>query len=208
MEPASDELRPRRIAVVGTAGSGKTTLAERLAQRLRISHVELDALHWEANWTPAPPNLFRERTERALSGEAWVTDGNYSMVREIVWGRADTVVWLDYPLLLVLGRVIWRTLRRSITREELWSGNRESLGSAFFSRDSIVWYALRTYSRRRREYPARFCQPEYAHLGVVRLRSPRQARRWLAGLPEGAGSNAAPAPAIGSRPGHCLGSQT
>ncbi len=167
-----------RIHVVGTSGSGKTTLAQRLALRLDIPHVELDALHWGPDWTPAPIELFRERTAQVLSGDVWATDGNYSKVRDIVWGRADTVVWLNFPLLLVLWRVTWRTLRRSITRQELWSGNRESLREAFFG-DSIIRYALRTHRRRQQQYPELFRQPEYKHLLVVELRSPREVRRWL-----------------------------
>jgi adenylate kinase family enzyme len=173
-----EEAALQRIHVVGTSGSGKTTLAQRLARNLNIPHVELDALHWGPDWTPAPLELFRERTARALGVEAWTTDGNYSRVRDIVWGRADTVVWLNFPLLLVLWRVTWRTLRRSITRQELWSGNRESLREAFFG-DSIIRYALRSHRRRKQQYPELFRQPEYRHLHVIELRSPGEVRRWL-----------------------------
>ncbi len=181
--PPNSSGRPRRIVVIGTSGSGKTTTARQLAQRLGCPHVELDALHWEPNWTEAPLDVFRTRVAEALAGDAWVTDGNYSQVRDIAWGRADTVVWLDYSLPVVLWRVVWRTLRRSLTREELWSGNRESLRKALFSRDSIVLWSLQTYHRRRREYPALFARPEYAHLAVVRLPSPRATREWLTRLP-------------------------
>jgi len=174
---------PRRIAVVGTSGSGKTTLARRLAQRLGIAHVELDSLHWGPDWTPAPRDLFRERVAGALGGEAWTTDGNYSAVRDIVWMRAGTVVWLDYSLPVVMGRVTWRTIRRSALREELWNGNRERFREAFLGRESIIWWALSTYRRRKQQYPALFGQPEYAHLRVVRLASPRAAHEWLDGLP-------------------------
>jgi adenylate kinase family enzyme len=172
----------RRIAVVGTTGSGKTTIAQRIAQRLAITHVELDALHWGPDWTPAPAEAFQERTAQALSGDAWVVDGNYSKVRDIVWSRADTVVWLDYPLLVILGQLAWRTLRRVITREELWQGNRERFVAQFASRDSLFLWALRTYPRRRREYPVLLERPEYAHLALAHLRSPRAARHWLASL--------------------------
>ena len=175
--------RFRRVAVVGTTGSGKTTLASRLAQRLGIPHVELDGLYWSPGWTPAEPEAFRERAAQALRGAAWVTDGNYRQVRDIIWGRADTVVWLDYPLAVILSRVVRRTVRRVVRREELWNQNREQLGTAFLSRDSIILWALRTYRRRRREYPVLLGVPEHAHLEVVHLHSPREARRWLAGLP-------------------------
>jgi adenylate kinase family enzyme len=174
---------PRRIAVVGTSGSGKTTIAQRLAQRLNVPHVELDALNWGPNWTPAPRELFRQRVDEALSGAAWTTDGNYSAVRDIVWSRADTIVWLDYSLPLIMARMVSRTARRIVTREELWNGNREQLRSAVFARDSILWWPLRTYRRRKRDYPLLFARPEYAHLQVVRLGSPQQARRWLDSLP-------------------------
>jgi adenylate kinase family enzyme len=167
------------VAVVGTSGSGKTTLAQRLAQRLGVPHVELDALNWGPNWTPVPQEEFRIAASRALAGDAWITDGNYQAVRELVWSRADTVVWLDYALAVVMVRVTWRTIKRSVTRTELWSGNRERFFQAFFGRDSIIWWAFSTYGRRKREYPILFSRPEHAHLRVVRLPSPRAARLWI-----------------------------
>jgi adenylate kinase family enzyme len=173
---------PRRIAVVGTSGSGKTVFAERLAQHLGIPHVELDAIHWGPNWTPRPLEDFRQRTAQALAGDAWTVDGNYSKVRDIVWARADTVAWLDYRLPLIMWRVVGRTLRRSLTGEVLWNDNREYLSQALFSSDSIVLWSLRSYRRRRREYPLLFQRPEYAHLRLVQLRSPRQAHEWLASI--------------------------
>jgi adenylate kinase family enzyme len=180
---ATSDGHPRRIAVVGTSGSGKTTLAHQLAQRLGIPHVELDALHWGPNWTPAPRQVFRECTAQALTRDAWTTDGNYSAVRDIVWSRADTVVWLDYALPVILWRVARRTIRRFVMREELWNKNHERFRDAFLSYDSIILWAVRTYRRRRREYPVLFSEPEYAHLSIVQLRSPRAARLWLANLP-------------------------
>ena len=171
-----------RIAVIGVTGCGKTSLARRLSVRFGVPHTELDALHWEPNWAEAPNPVFRDRTSRALAGDAWVADGNYSEVRDIVWSRTTAVVWLDYPLWTIMARLLWRTLRRIVTNEVLWNGNRERVLDQFMSRDSILLYALKTFKRRRREYPLLFRRPEYSHLKVVRLRSPRAARRWLSGL--------------------------
>jgi adenylate kinase family enzyme len=175
----------RRIVVIGTTGSGKTTMARRLSQKLGVPHVELDALHWEPNWTEASNEVFRERVERALRCDEWVVDGNYGVVRDIVWGRADTIIWLDYTLPVMLWRLTRRTLRRIATQEELWGGNRESVRTTFFSRDSLFVWQLTTYRRRRRENPSLLARPEHSHLQVVRLPSPSAARRWLASFPSG-----------------------
>lgn len=169
----------KRIVVVGTTGSGKTTMANRLSEKLGIPHTELDALNWGPNWEMRPPEDFCAAVEQATRGETWVVDGNYSRAREIVWPRADTIVWLDYPLPLVLWRVWWRTLRRGILREELWSGNRERLSTHFFTRDSLFLWALQTYKRRRREYPELLQQPEHSHLTLVHLQSPNRANAWV-----------------------------
>ena len=174
----------QRINVVGTTASGKSTFAITLAKRLGVPCVELDGLHWEPGWTEAPEAVFRERVAAAIGGERWVVDGNYSSIRDLVWGRADTVVWLDYPLPTILLRFLRRTIRRIARREELWAGNQERLATQFFSRDSLLLWILSTYRRRRREYPRLLA--EHAQLTAVRLRSPREAAEWLAAVrPDG-----------------------
>lgn len=170
---------PQRVVVVGTSGSGKTTLAREVARRLALPHVELDALHWGPHWTEPAVELFRERVAAALQEGRWLADGNYGKVRDLVWGQAEMLVWLDYALPLVMGRLVRRTLRRVVTREELWSGNRERLRDHLFTRDSLWLWALQSHRRHRREYPARFQRPEFRHLEVVRLRSPATASAWL-----------------------------
>ena len=185
MEPIAPGPRspdPRRIVVVGTSGAGKTTFAAAIARARGIPHVELDSLHWEPGWREAAPAVFRARVAVAVAAPAWVVDGNYQPVRDLIWPRADTVVWLDFTLPVILRRVLARTVGRALRRTELWNGNRESLRTAFLSRDSIVLWALTTYRRRRREYPRLLAAPAHAHLHVVRLRTPRAAAAWLARL--------------------------
>lgn len=182
MPAARDPARPfayRRIAVVGTSASGKTTFSRALAARLGVPHVELDALHWEANWREAPDNVMCERVERATSGDAWVVDGNYGVVREIVWGRAEAVIWLDLPLRTVLWRYAARTRRRIRSGQEIWpdTGNRERITMHLFQRDGLLWWILKTYHRRRREFPVLLAANPRLH--AVRLRSPAEADAWL-----------------------------
>jgi adenylate kinase family enzyme len=171
----------RRINVTGTSCSGKTTLARELARRLDAPHVEFDALFWGPNWTPVPGDTFRARLAEALAGETWVADGGYAAVREITWSRADTVVWLDYPMRTVLARWARRTIRRIRSGEEFWpgTGNRESVRNAL-RRDGLLWWILSTHRRRHRSMSE--AMRERRDLRWVRLRSPREADAWLASV--------------------------
>jgi len=110
-----------------------------------------------------------------------VLAGNYRHVRDIVWPRAEAIVWLDYPLPLVFWRLTVRTVRRAVTREVLWSGNRESLREhlLLWSERSLFHWLLETYWRYKREYPRLFALPEHAHIEIIHLRAPREGERWL-----------------------------
>lgn len=171
-----------RVVVVGTSSSGKTTLARTLATRLDLPHVELDALHWEPGWREAETPVFRGRVDEALRGSRWVADGNYGTVRDLVWGRAASVIWLDYSFWCVYGRALRRTLRRLRTQEELWAGNREEWRNLIDPEGIPIW-VLRTYHRNRRKFPHLFAQPEYGHLDVRVFRTPAETEAFVRALP-------------------------
>lgn len=170
-----------RLVVIGASGSGKTTLARQIARKLSLPHVELDALHWEAGWQAATRPVFRERVAAATAGNAWVVDGNYSKSQDIVWSRATHLVWLDYGLAPVLGRVLLRTAWRVLSQKELWSGNRESF-RGILGRDSIVLYAFASHRRHRKKYSALLAGEEFDHLNVYRFKRPQEASLWLQSL--------------------------
>jgi adenylate kinase family enzyme len=170
----------RKINVKGASGSGKTTLARELAARLEVPHVELDALHHGPNWSEPSDEEFRDRVRAAMAQAdgGWVIDGNYeTKLGDLVFEAADTVVWLDPPLRIKLGQLWRRTLQRIRQRTELWNGNRESWRGAFWGRESLFAWAIRSHFRHRREFPKRFRRHE--HLTVVWLRSAADAQRWL-----------------------------
>jgi adenylate kinase family enzyme len=169
----------QRIVVVGDSGSGKSTLAEELSRRLNLPYTELDGLYWGPNWAEADIADFRRQVAALTERDRWVLDGNYTRARDLLWGRADTLIWLDYSLALNLWRLLWRTLGRVRQRTALWNGNRETWRGAFLSRDSLFLHLLRTHYRRRRAYQAALDHPDYAHLQVARLRSPHEATAWL-----------------------------
>jgi energy-coupling factor transporter ATP-binding protein EcfA2 len=181
LDPSSTLRGCQRILILGRTGSGKTTLARELAAAVGVPHVELDALYFGQNFSTAPLPVLRARTRAAIAGDRWVTDGNKSAVRDLVWPRADTVIWLDYPLAVCLWRLgkraLWRTavLKTQAAEAEGEAGFLRQLPSAAKG----VLTALRSHKGQRREYPRMFAEQENRHFAVVRLRSPRATRRWL-----------------------------
>jgi adenylate kinase family enzyme len=182
MQRCAQDRPGQRINIVGTTGSGKTTVAKAIAERLGVTTIELDALFWKPNWGKTPDEEFLPRVDEATRGDRWVLDGNYSRTRPIVWPRADTIVWLDYRFPRVFWQLVWRTIRRGVTGEELWDGCRERLRESFFSRESILLWCLQTYWSRRRNYPEILSRAEHRHLRIVHLRSPRETAQWLSEL--------------------------
>jgi len=175
----ADTTQLKRVVVIGTSCSGKTVFARGLARRLKVRHVEIDSIYWGPNWTPTPKEEFRSLVSEALGPEAWVSDGNYSAARDILWARATTLIWLRYPFHVVAWRALSRTLRRILYREVMWAGNVETFRQSFLSTDSVLLWVVKTYRRHRREYPLLFKEPAYRHLKVIVLNSPSEAERFL-----------------------------
>ena len=172
-----DHSRLERVAIVGTSCAGKTTLAHSLSHALGIPHTELDGLYWGPNWTPHPLEDLRSSVQETVAALSWVVDGNYAVVRNLVWGRATTPVWLNYPASLLFSRAVRRTLRRIVTQEALFAGDLESL--TLFDPGWIPWWVLRSFWRRRREYPLLFRRPENVHLQVLEFTRPSQGAEFL-----------------------------
>jgi adenylate kinase family enzyme len=165
--------------VIGASGAGKTTLAREIATRFALPHIELDAINWQPGWRDLARHnsaAFECRVMEAIQDDAWVVDGNYPGVREIVWRRATHLLWLDYERPVIMARVIRRSLLRVIRRTELWpgTGNRERWHFLFQASHPIRW-AWSTWNHLRDETAERLTLPEYAHIEVFRLRHPKEA---------------------------------
>jgi adenylate kinase family enzyme len=175
--------RVHRVSVVGNSGSGKSTLGAALAARLGVPHVELDSIFHQPGWTELPRNEFRARVEAVAAGESWVIDGNYTAVRDLVWARADTVVWIDLPRPLVMRRIVARTLRRAVLRQELWNGNRERTSNwlTLDPQRSIIIWSWTQHAKYRVRYADAMADPALAHLTFFRLRTPAEVRTFLSG---------------------------
>ena len=168
----------RRIAIVGSSGVGKSTLAESLAERLDVPLIELDALMHGPDWTPTPTPAFRTRGMDAIaaadeSDDGWVAPGNYRTVADITQRSADTIVWLDLPRRVTMWRLLKRSVRRSATREQVWGGNRESLLN-LVSRDpnrNVLLWSWHNHPLYQQVYAGYASGEFWSHATVHRLRT-------------------------------------
>lgn len=177
-----------RVWLVGNSGSGKTTTARLLAQRLGVRCVELDAIHHQQGWQPIALDDFRARIAAIVAADSWVVDGNYSAVADLVRARADTIVWIDLPRPQVMRQVVPRTVRRLVRREVLWNGNRESWRGLVRRdpRESIIRWAWTQHDSYTERFTALEAQTAGTGTAFVRLRSRAQVERFVAGV-EGGG---------------------
>jgi len=172
----------QRISVVGNTGSGKTTVAEAIAAELGLPRLELDGVFHQPDWRPLDTQEFRRIVSEFTAAKRWVVDGNYAAVSDIVWGRADTVIWIDPPRYRLMRQLVPRTLRRMATGAELWNGNRERWRYLFRREESILLYAWTNHRRLRASYESARTDPENAHLTFLRLSTTEETAALLGDL--------------------------
>jgi len=175
-----------RIVVVGTSGSGKTTMAKALSKALGLPRVELDAVNWQPGWRDIAnhePAEFIRRVAEAAAGEAWVIDGNYSKAREAHWARATAFVWMDTAFWVVMLQVVWRSFGRAVTKTELWpgTGNKE-LFRRWLDKEHPIRWAWDTWPMMRARYAGLFGGGEFEGRPVYRVANRRDGRRLIARL--------------------------
>ncbi|QYK52336.1 MAG: hypothetical protein KF824_08705 [Fimbriimonadaceae bacterium] len=175
------EIQPligERIAVRGTSGSGKTTLAHNISIALGIPHIELDALFWKPNWTETPDDEFAASVDLATRQPQWVICGGFTRIRNHIDPRTDTLIWLDYPFMVVFWQLLKRTVRRGAKREMLWGHSQERLWSQFFTKQSILWWMITTHGKNHERCELYFVNPDDSKINH-RFRHPRDTEIWL-----------------------------
>jgi adenylate kinase family enzyme len=169
-------FRPRRIVVNGGSGAGKSTLARTVAATLDLPYTEMDSLYHGPAWTER--ETFLDDVWAFAAGDRWVCEFQYDVARPILLDRCDLMVWLDTPRRVTIWRVVRRTLRRRLRREELWNGNREGpLWQVLTDREHIIRWAWSAHpAAAERVAGVLRARPE---LPLVRLRHSAEVTRWL-----------------------------
>lgn len=160
-----------RISIVGTTGSGKSTLAKKLSNKLNIPYFELDQFFWDKNWTPVSKEEFERRVRETASKDDWIIDGNYKVVRDIIWKNPTHIIWLNYSFTRTLFRSLNRSLKRIIRKEELFAGNIETFQKTFFSKDSILLYFFKSYHKKKKRYKKLLPKMQKQNIKIIEINS-------------------------------------
>ncbi|MGR5196038.1 adenylate kinase [Vibrio rotiferianus] len=171
----------RRINVVGSSASGKSTFSKQLAMKLGVTYLEMDRLFWLPDWKELDDETFFDKVVDVTQQDAWVLDGNYSRTQPYKWQRVDTIIWLDYSRAITTYRSITRAIKRAWTQEECWegTGNRESFRKAFLSMDSIIWWSVKNYQKNRKRYLKLKDELKGSPIEFIHITSPKMAQDFL-----------------------------
>ncbi|MFF2852940.1 adenylate kinase [Streptomyces sp. NPDC058001] len=167
----------RKIALFGPPATGKTTLARWLSVQLGHPHTDLDDILFTPDGA-LPLDEFRRQAGEITRRDEWIVEGNFSKLSDVVWHRADVLVWLDFPLPLIVYRIVRRSLRQLAGRDDSAQARRLTWSTAFFSRRSLLRTAIRKYRTNRPRYARQVSETADLGVQVVRLRSPRDVQRW------------------------------
>lgn len=171
----------KKINIIGTSASGKSTFSELLATELDYPLIEMDRLFWKANWQESSDEEFFSELQQAMAGKTWVLDGNYSRTNFIKWPNVDTVIWIDYSF----GRTVFQAFKRAISRivnkTELWGkkGNVETFRRTFCSKKSIILWTLTNYWSNKKRYENLFLDPNLSHINFIKITNPKMANTFI-----------------------------
>ncbi|MEU9088383.1 adenylate kinase [Streptomyces sp. NPDC048357] len=174
----------RKIALFGQPATGKSTLARWLATEFGYPHTDLDDLLFTDDG-PLPLEEFRRQAQEVTQHDEWIVEGNFSKLADVVWHRADTLIWLDFPLAIVVYRIIRRSLHQLAGREDSAQASRLTWNQAFFKRRSLLRTAIRKYRNNRPRYAEQVAETARLGVEVVTLRSPRAVNRWKTDMLKG-----------------------
>lgn len=161
----------QRVLIVGPCGAGKSTLATSLGPLLKLPVFHMDQLNWKPGWIESHKDEIQEKLSAITIGDRWIIDGTYGGTLAPRLDRADTVLYLDYPIRLCVTRLLKRIWTyRGRARPDMTDGCPERFDLGF------LFYLLQWNSGPKIRLESRLRGHEHK---ITRFRDPIQLKRWL-----------------------------
>ena len=167
-----------KINIVGISGSGKSTFAKKIADKLHHPYIELDSIYWRSDWKHNP-NFLTDLNSNLSANSSYVLDGNYASSDHLKWKDIDLVIWLDYSFHLSFYRCLTRTIKRLITKECLWGSNKETIYN-ILGKNSILYFMITHYYKNKKKFENDMVN--HSNITFIRLRTPKEAEAFLQSL--------------------------
>lgn len=173
-----EQLRHKRILVIGSSGAGKSTLSIKLAEKWNLPLVHLDSLFWNEGWVPTPKPVFREKIIKYLEKDEWIIDGNFDSTLALRAKYADFIIFLDFPKVLCTYRIMKRAwIHRGTSRPDMAQGCNEKIDLEFAK---WVW----RFPKDARPGILKVLS-EVKNVDICILRSPKEVKGFLETAPRG-----------------------
>ena len=167
-----------KINIVGISGSGKSTFAKKIADKLHHPYIELDSIYWGSDWKHNP-NFLTDLDSSLSANSSYVLDGNYASSDYLKWKDIDLVIWLDYSFHWSFYRCLTRTVKRLITKECLWGSNKETIYN-ILGKNSILYFMVTHYYKNKKKFENDMVN--HSNITFIRLRTPKEAEAFLQSL--------------------------
>lgn len=175
-------MKPNKIIIVGCSCTGKTSTGRLIEKELGLPHTDIDDLFWKPDWNGSTDEELSSKLEEVTSKEKWCLVGNYGRTNHITWPKADLIVWLNFPFPVVFRQSLYRTLKRIYTGEDICNGNKETFFKQFFTRESIIWWVIKTYKTNFERYNTRKKEKTYGDLPILEFYNHYEVRDWVESL--------------------------
>jgi adenylate kinase family enzyme len=166
----------KRVLVIGSSGAGKSTFSRKLGEKTNLPIIHLDRLFWSPNWIETPKDEWRAKVEKALAGDSWIIDGNYSATLAQRLERCDTVIFLDMPRAVCVYRILKRVVvNYGGVRPDMAEGCGEKFDWQFVK---LVW----NYPNRSKPKVERILAEHERAKTIYRLKSKKEIEKFLSEL--------------------------